>query len=69
MQSSLLIGGEFVVQLMAPRSMCRSHDGSVITAIAEAKEADVDRAVEAAQGVGPWQRMRLRIVGGCSSGC
>ncbi|MGA1701327.1 MAG: aldehyde dehydrogenase family protein, partial [Candidatus Nanopelagicales bacterium] len=59
MQSSLLIGGEFVGAVDGSTiDVVDPHDGSVITAIAEAKEADVDRAVEAAQEAsGPWQRM------------
>ena len=58
-QNKLFIGGEFVdaadggtIDVLNP------HDNSVITEIAEARAADVDRAVEAAETALPaWSRM------------
>lgn len=59
MQNKLFIGGEFVDALDgATIEVTDPHDGSVITSIAEAKAADVDRAVEAARAAAPaWRRM------------
>ena len=59
MQNKLFIGGEFVdgidggtIEVLNP------HDGSVITQIAEARAADVDRGVDAAAAAFPaWKRM------------
>ncbi len=59
MQNKLFIGGEFVdgvdgstIEVLNP------HDGSVITEIAEARAADVDRGVDAAAAAFPaWKRM------------
>ena len=59
MQSKLFIGGEFVdavdgatIDVMDP------HDGSLLASVAEAKAADVDRAVEAAtEAKHGWARM------------
>ncbi len=58
-QNKLFIGGEFVdaadggtLEVLNP------HDSSVITEVAEAREADVDRAVEAAEAAhAGWARM------------
>ena len=59
MQNRLFIGGEWVdatdggtIDVLNP------HDGSLITAVAEARAADVDRAVEAAAAAFPaWRGM------------
>ena len=59
MQTKLFIGGEFVeaadgdtIEVIDP------HDGSLITRVSQAKEADVDRAVDAASQAAPgWARM------------
>lgn len=49
MQSKLFIGGEFVDALDgATIDVFDPHDGSLLASVAEAKEADIDRAVEAA---------------------
>ncbi len=59
MQTRLFIGGEFVDALDgATIEVLDPHDGSVLAKVAEAKEADVDRAVVAAQAAAPaWGRM------------
>ena len=59
MQNRLLIGGEFVDAVDgATLEVVDPHDMSVLAHVAEAKEADVDRAVEAAQEAAPaWARM------------
>jgi aldehyde dehydrogenase (NAD+) len=59
MQTKLFIGGEFVeaadgdtIEVIDP------HDGSLITRVSQAKEVDVDRAVDAASQAAPgWARM------------
>jgi len=59
MQTKLFIGGAFVdaadgdtIEVIDP------HDGSVITRVSQAKELDVDRAVDAARQAAPgWARM------------
>lgn len=59
MQTKLFIGGAFVdaadgdtIEVIDP------HDGSVITRVSQAKEVDVDRAVDAARQAAPgWARM------------
>lgn len=58
-QSRLFIGGEFVDSVDgATIDVQDPHDGSHLTAIAEAKAEDVDRAVTAAATAAPaWQRM------------
>ena len=49
MQNRLFIGGEFVDAIAGGRiAVVNPHDGSLLTEIAEAREADIDRAVEAA---------------------
>jgi acyl-CoA reductase-like NAD-dependent aldehyde dehydrogenase len=49
MQNKLFIGGEFVDALDgATIDVFDPHDGSLLASVAEAKEADIDRAVEAA---------------------
>jgi acyl-CoA reductase-like NAD-dependent aldehyde dehydrogenase len=49
MQNKLFIGGEFVDALDgATIDVFDPHDGSLLANVAEAKEADIDRAVEAA---------------------
>lgn len=49
MQTKLFIGGEFVDALDgATIDVFDPHDGSLLASVAEAKEADIDRAVEAA---------------------
>lgn len=59
MQTKLFIGGEFVDALDgATIAVVDPHDGSLIAQVAEAKAADVDRAVEAAsQALAGWRRM------------
>ena len=59
MQNRLFIGGEFVDGVdRATIEVLNPHDCSVITEIAEARAADVDRAVAAAQAAFPaWRRM------------
>ena len=53
-QNQLFIGGEFVDAVGGHRiPVINPHDGSVLTEIAEAREADVDRAVEAATAAFP----------------
>jgi len=48
-QNKLFIGGEFVDALDgATMDVVNPFDGSVLTKVAEAKAADVDRAVDAA---------------------
>ena len=58
-RNQLFINGDFVDALDgATIDVHDPHDGSVITAIAEAKAADVDRAVAAAQAAFPaWSSM------------
>lgn len=54
MQHQLFIDGEFVDGIDgATIDVVNPHDGTVITAIAEAREADVDSAVEAAHAAFP----------------
>jgi aldehyde dehydrogenase (NAD+) len=55
----LFIGGEFVDALDGDTiDVLDPHDGSLIAAVAQAKEADVDRAVQAAAQAAPaWARM------------
>ncbi|MFO1352177.1 MAG: aldehyde dehydrogenase family protein [Gammaproteobacteria bacterium] len=57
--SKLFIGGEFVdAQDGATLAVLNPYDNSTLTHIAEAKEADVDRAVAAAQKAFPaWSRL------------
>jgi aldehyde dehydrogenase (NAD+) len=59
MQSKLFIGGEFVDSLDGSTiEVLNPHDGTVVTEIAEARAADVDRAVAAAAGAFPaWSRL------------
>ena len=59
MQNKLFIGGEFVDGVDgATIEVLNPHDGSVITQIAEARAADVDRGVDAAAAAFPaWKRM------------
>ncbi|SCA56031.1 putative aldehyde dehydrogenase DhaS [Candidatus Terasakiella magnetica] len=58
-QNKLFIGGEFVDAVDGGTiDVLNPHDGSLITKIAEAREADVDRAVEAAKKAeAGWRRM------------
>jgi acyl-CoA reductase-like NAD-dependent aldehyde dehydrogenase len=57
MQTKLFIGGEFVDAADgATMDVVDPHDGSVLAAVAEAKEEDVDRAVRAARRAAPWWR-------------
>ncbi len=58
-QNRLFIGGEFVDAIGGHRiPVINPHDGSVLTEIAEAREADVDRAVDAATKAFPaWSSM------------
>jgi len=58
-QSQLLIGGKFVeAQDGARFATLNPHDGSTLAMVAEAKAADVDRAVTAAAQAFPkWSRM------------
>jgi aldehyde dehydrogenase (NAD+) len=59
MQTKLFIGGDFVDAADgATMDVVDPHDGSVLAAVAEAKEEDVDRAVRAArQAAAGWRRM------------
>ena len=59
LRNKLFIGGEWVDGVGGGTiDVINPHDGSVITAIAEATSADVDRAVEAAQKAFPaWSSM------------
>jgi len=59
MQTKLFIGGEFVDALDGDTiDVLDPHDGSLIASVAQAKEADVDRAVQAASQAAPaWARM------------
>jgi acyl-CoA reductase-like NAD-dependent aldehyde dehydrogenase len=53
-QTRLFIGGEFVDALAGGTVDVRNpHDGSLLAEVAEARAADVDRAVEAAQAAFP----------------
>nr|WP_298728141.1 aldehyde dehydrogenase family protein [uncultured Steroidobacter sp.] len=69
LQTKLFIGGEFVDALDgATLDVINPFDGSVITSVAEAKAADVDRAVAAATRAFPaWRAMpamqRGRLLG------
>src|SRR5690606_25381329 len=58
-QDKLFIGGEFVDALAGTTiDVHHPHDGSLLASVAEAREADVDRAVEAAAAAFPaWSRM------------
>src|SRR5690348_15777055 len=58
-QTRLLIGGKWVDGAAATEiDVFNPYDGSKIVAIAEAREADVDRAVEAARAAAPgWARL------------
>jgi acyl-CoA reductase-like NAD-dependent aldehyde dehydrogenase len=55
-QDKLFIGGEFVAADAGTTiDILNPHDGRVLASVAEAREADVDRAVEAAQAAfGEW---------------
>jgi len=55
----LFIGGEFVDSVAGTTiDVHNPHDGSLLASVAEAQEADVDRAVAAAQAAGPgWAAM------------
>lgn len=54
MQTGLLIGGQFVDGIAGARvPVYDPHDGSLLAEIAEAREADVDRAVDAATAAAP----------------
>jgi len=57
-QTKLFIGGQFVDSLEGTTiDTLNPHDGSVLASVAEAKAADVDRAVEAATKAFPkWSR-------------
>lgn len=59
MQTRLLIAGEFVDALDGSEiEVLDPHDGSILAKVAEAKAADVDRAVAAAKSAAPaWGRM------------
>ncbi len=59
MQTRLFIGGEFVDSRAGTTfPVFNPHDGSTIAEVAEAREADVDRAVAAARRAFPgWRRM------------
>lgn len=59
MQNKLFIGGEFVDALDgATIDVLDPHDGSLLAKVAEAKEADIDRAVDAAtEAKHGWARM------------
>ena len=59
MQTKLLIGGEFVDALDgATLDVINPYDGSVLAKVAEAKAADVDRAVVAAEKAFPaWKAL------------
>ena len=59
MQTKLFIGGEFVDAADgATIDVLDPHDGSLLAQVAEAKEADVDRAVAAATAAkAGWARM------------
>ncbi len=59
MQTKLFIGGEFVDSVDgATIDVIDPHDGSLLATVAEAREADVDRAVEAASAAGAkWRRV------------
>ena len=53
-QNKMLINGEWVDAIDgATIDVVNPHDGSLITRVAEAKEADVDRAVAAAKAASP----------------
>jgi acyl-CoA reductase-like NAD-dependent aldehyde dehydrogenase len=56
-QTKLFIGGEWVDGLDGASIEVRDpHDGSLLAEVAEARAADVDRAVQAAQAAfGPWR--------------
>jgi aldehyde dehydrogenase (NAD+) len=58
-QNKLFIGGEFVdADAGTTIDVHNPHDGTLLTKIAEAREADVDRAVKAAQAAFPaWSNM------------
>jgi aldehyde dehydrogenase (NAD+) len=58
-QTRLFIGGQFVDALDGARfATLNPHDGSVLAEVAEAKAADIDRAVEAATRALPaWGRL------------
>ena len=59
MQTRLFIGGEFVDALDGDTiEVIDPHDGSLLASVAQAKAADVDRAVESAVQAAPgWARM------------
>ncbi|MGZ5922013.1 MAG: aldehyde dehydrogenase family protein, partial [Rhizomicrobium sp.] len=53
-QTRLLIGGKWVDGAAGTEiDVFNPYDGSKIVAVAEAREADVDRAVEAARAAAP----------------
>src|SRR6185503_13734088 len=58
-ETRLFIGGEFVDAVDGGRiPVTNPHDNSVIAEVAEARAADIDRAVEAARKAFPaWSRM------------
>ncbi len=58
-QDKLFIGGEFVdAEAGSTIDVHNPHDGSLLASVAEAREADVDRAVRAAQeAFGQWSAM------------
>lgn len=59
-QNQLFINGEFVDAIDGGRiDVLNPHDNSLITTIAEAREKDIDRAVQAAQAAFPaWRKMQ-----------
>lgn len=59
MQNQLFINGEFVDAVGGNRlAVINPHDGSVITEIAEGRQADIDLAVSAAKAAFPqWRAM------------
>ena len=65
-QDRLFIGGEFVTaEAGTTIDVHNPHNGSVLASVAEAREADVDRAVEAAQAAfGEWSSMPAMDRGG-----
>ena len=59
MQTNLFIDGDFVDSESRSRiPVLNPHDNSLITEVAEARQADIDRAVAAARRAFPgWARM------------
>ena len=66
-QNKLFIGGEFVAADGGTTiDVHNPHDGSVLTSVAEARESDVDRAVEAAREAFPaWSATQAMDRGRC----